>query len=193
MTHGKRFCLISLACMSWALSAVVVHVILLWQDPATQKWQMLLSRNVGVAIWTDFDRTGDQDPLDFAKATIRDFTRGRYNEHNVPLENSIDIILYGQHFFFAPVNERLQGGRLMRKARNRYKHDFTWVPMEDYTSYKPLQDYRLKKSGRITADPNLREVVRIVWPEVQKKFEGLAGNGQENTIKKVQTNMSGPS
>jgi hypothetical protein len=165
-----------------------VHVILLWQDPITKKCEILLSRNVGTAIWTDFDRTGSQEPISFAKATIRDFTRGRYNEKNAPLEKSIDLIQYGQHFFFVPVTERLQGGRIMRKARNIYKYDFTWVPIEDFLGYAPLYDYRLKKSGYITADPNLREVIRIVWPEVQKRCIGCSASQKQelDVLKKRQ-------
>jgi hypothetical protein len=174
MENCRKLWWVSAACISWTLNATIVHVILLWQDPVTKKCEILLSRNVGTAIWTDFDNTGDQEPLSFAKATIRDFTRGRYNENNAPLEKAIDLIQYGQHFFFVPVTERLQGGRMMRKARNTYKHDFTWVPIEDFLGYAPLYDYRLKKSGYITADPNLREVVRIVWPEVQKRCIGCS-------------------
>jgi hypothetical protein len=170
--------LIGAASLSWALSATIVHVILLWQDPTTKKWDILLSQNVGTAIWTDFDNTGDQEAIPFAEATIRDFTRGRYNERNAPLETAIDLIQYGQHFFFVPVTERLEG-RIMRKARNKYKHDFTWVSVENFLGAAPIADNRQRKSGPITAEPNLREVVRIVWPEVKKRCIGCPKeNGQ---------------
>ena len=188
MKQGIKLLLAGMVCITLSLSATIVHVVLLLQDPATKKWEILLSRNVGTALWTDFDNTGSQEPVAFAKATIRDFTNGRYNELNAPMEKAIDLIQYGQHFFFVPVTERLYG-RTMRKARNKHKHDFTWVPMDEFLGYRPVYDSRLKKSGLITAEPNMRAVVRIVWPEVQKGVSVSVAHEALNGNKKVRNTV----
>lgn len=150
-------------------NATIIHVIPLWVDHATKKWEILLSRNPGMAVWTDFDSISQQDPLALARDTISKYSRGRYCEKNAPLNSAIDSIQYGQHFFFLPVKWQVDNSE-MRKARNKYKRDFVWIPMEEFVGYDPVFDHRQKKSGRITADPNLRAAVRILWPDIQKRL-----------------------
>jgi hypothetical protein len=164
-----RLWLIGFCFMAWSISATIIHVILLWHDQTTKKWEILLSRDSGTAIWTDFDHTGQGNAQLFARSTIRDFTRGRYNEKNAPLHSAIDLIQYDQHFFFVPVVERVDDFA-MRRARNMYKRDFVWVPLEEFLGYSTVHDRRQRKSDLITVEPNLRAVVRILWPEFEKRL-----------------------
>jgi hypothetical protein len=144
-------------------------VIPLWQDKVTKKWEILISRNAGTAIWTDFDNEGKQDPRQLAIKTLHDFTRARYNEKNAPLSSAIDLIQYGQHFWFVPVVSRVED-KAMRMARNQEKRDFVWVPIDKFLALETIHDPRQRKSGRITIDHNLREAMRILWPDVSKKL-----------------------
>ena len=165
-----RLSLVYFCFLAVTVRATIVHIIPLWQDKKTKKWEIMLSRNTGTALWTDFDHASKGEPYVVARATIKDFTRGRYNEKNMPLKSGVDLIEYGQHFWFVPVSERVDNWS-MRKARNSFKMDFTWVSMDEFLGFTPVHDPRQRKSGRITADPNLRATVRILWPEVQKKLK----------------------
>lgn len=154
---------------TWYAGATIVHIIPLWYDQKTKNWDVLVSRNAGTAIWTDFDNTGTGDAISMARSTIRSFTRGRYNEKNAPLSSAIDMIQYDQHFFFVPILQHLDD-KAMHKARNRNKSEFTWVPSTVLAGYSQVNDHRKRKSGRITIDPNFRATFRIIWPDVTKKL-----------------------
>ena len=158
------FCLV----MCYAC-ATVVHVIPLWYDTTTKNWEILLGRNTGTAIWTDFDHGGTEDPITLARSTIKNFTHNRYNEKNAPLESGIDIINSNQHFFFIPVTEKLDN-LAMRRARNNTKSEFTWVSASVLAGYGQVLDPRKRKSGRITVEPNFRATFGLLWPEVTKKL-----------------------
>ena len=131
-----KWVIVSLYIVTWYVHATVVHIIPLWYDPVTKNWDVLVSRNAGTAMWTDFDNTAKGDLLSLARSTISSFTHGRYNEKNAPLSSAIDLIQYDQHFFFVPVLHRLDDAA-MRKARNRKKSEFTWVQASVLTGYGP--------------------------------------------------------
>ena len=160
---------IGLIFVVWYANANVVRIIPLWSDPKTKSWEVLVSRNIGTALWSDFSSTGTERPGMLARATMREFTRGRYNETNAPLKTAIDLVQGNEQIFFVPVLQKVDD-KAMRKARNMKKSEFTWVPASVLAGYEPVHDPRKKKSGLITIEPTFRSTFRILWPAVAQKL-----------------------
>lgn len=173
VTSASKIMQLSMVCLclvAWCLKATGLHIVPLWYVKETKSWEVLVSRNAGTAFWTDFYNTGTADPILLAQSTIKSFTRGRYNESNAPISGAFSVIQSDQHYWFTPVLQRLDD-KVMRKARNCKKSDFTWVPAQVLAGYSQVYDRRKRKSGCITVEPNFREAFRILWPGVEKKLQ----------------------
>lgn len=171
-----RICIACFCFVVWQVVATVVHITPLWYDQKTKNWEILVGRNTGTALWTDFDQAGSEDYRVLAKSDIRILTHGRYNEKNAPIAGSVDIVENDQHFLFLPVSERLDYKVLHKKAKNIKKREFAWVPVTVMLGFGRVSDNRKRKPRFITIEPNFRATLRILWPDVLKKFEALAAS-----------------
>ena len=157
-------------CIVVDLCASIVHVLPIWYEDCEKQWYMLLGRNIGTALWTAFDNEGPQEPVPLGIKTLHNYTKGRYNLHNAPVDTALAALVYGQYFFVVPVTERLSP-KILRKARNSKKTDFVWVPIQELLGDGDVIDRRQRKSGKITVEPNFRMTMRVIWPEFSRKLE----------------------
>jgi hypothetical protein len=157
-------------CMTLNSLASIVHVLPVWYESCEKQWYMLLGRNIGTSLWTAFDNEGPQEPIPLGIETLQKYTKGRYNLRNAPVDTALAAVVYGQHFFAVPVTERLSP-KILRKARNSKKTDFTWVSVKELIGEGDVIDRRQRKSGCITVEPNFRATLRVIWTEFSKKLE----------------------
>lgn len=147
-------------------------IILFWHNPDNNKYQVLLGRNAGTAIWSAFETVDPKKGKDAIPKILSAQTHNFY-DHNLLL-NQMQVFIYNrQPYYFIPASNNLCIS-CCRKARNAIKSEFTWVDADVLASFDPVCDPKKRKSCLITVDPYLRRVLRALWPRAKKKFASQA-------------------
>lgn len=167
------------------MRGAIAHFSLVYYNPELSGWEVFLGRNIGTAIWSDFHTTYTHNAAVLIKEALEEQTGGLYNQKNIVITGIKPVTLYDDHHFFVvPVKQRFEG-RDLRRARNRYKTEFTWIPAKDLIGNDQIVKTPIKrKPERITVDPSYRAVFRKILPDQLKKLEEACKINQKAPAKK---------
>jgi hypothetical protein len=169
---------------AWYLFGAKAHISVVYYNPTSSEWEILLGRNTGTSVWDDFDTTFTSDIVTLGQEGLHKQTLGAYNKNNASLKNISPVVLYeDQYFFIVPVKIKLY----IRK-KNRFKTAFTWIRVNDLVGpYDIIKNPIKRRPERITVEPGYRFTFKKLWSDKQKAFESstnttitTTANNQEN-------------
>lgn len=162
------------------------RALLLAYNNNEKDWKILLARNKGQNIWSDFSQTAQRGQKGnvVASDAVRNQTNGVYV---VDIANTFHYYKQspsGDWFHFIPVGAGysvpfISGSQLYSNGRNAIKDDFMWVSVSDILNKKPILHSR---KGPIQISEGLYNFLRHTLTDAIQFIESKGQQGAQSQL-----------